>query len=62
MARIGTTAPTAEQEWTVNDMWKKLAPAIIGKPYPVMLGNGWRCFDGEKWHDCDKSGKIIKRG
>lgn len=39
-----------------------LNPVIIGKPYPVMWGHGWRCFDGEKWHDCDGSGNIIKRG
>ena len=43
-------------------MWKKHDPPIIGKPYPVMCGYGWRCFDGEKWHDCDEHGKIIRKG
>lgn len=40
-------------------MFKKHEPAIIGKPYPTMSGTGWRCFDGEKWHDCDKDGAIC---
>lgn len=40
-------------------MFKKHEPVIVGKPYPTMSGNGWRCFDGEKWHDCDKDGAIL---
>lgn len=31
-------------------------------PYPVVRNpNAFRCFDGEKWVDCDKTGKPIKR-
>ena len=59
-ARNPHTAPTAEQEWMVNDMGKKLSPVIVGKAYPVVCGNGWRCFDGNKWHDCDSCGNIVK--
>lgn len=43
-------------------MWKRLEPVIIGKAYSVACGNGWRCFDGEKWHDCDRYGNTVKRG
>jgi hypothetical protein len=42
-------------------MKRVISPAIIGKAYPTASGSGWRCFDGKKWHDCDKNGKIIKR-
>ena len=42
-------------------MKKKLAPVVIGKPYPVVYGNGWRCFDGEMWNDCDERGNIVKK-
>lgn len=42
-------------------MWKEYDPPVIGKPYPVMFGDGWRCFDGEKWHDSDRYGNITKR-
>ena len=34
-------------------------PPIIGKPYRT-LGGYYRCFDGEKWGDCDSTGKIIR--
>ena len=36
-----------------------LQPPIIGHPYPTLSG-GYRCFDGEKWRDCDRTGKIIR--
>lgn len=42
-------------------MKKKHEPPIVGKAYPVGFGNGYRCFDGEKWRDCDKDGRIIWR-
>lgn len=42
----------------VNDMWIKMKPVVIGRPYPVVSGNGWRSFDGERWHDCDMYGNI----
>lgn len=40
-------------------MKRILQPIIIGHPYPT-LGGWYRCFDGEKWHDCDRHGKIIR--
>ena len=40
-------------------MFKKRSPIIIGYPYPT-AGIWYRCFDGEKWHDCDKNGKVRK--
>ena len=36
-----------------------LLPVFIDHPYPT-LGGWYRCFDGEKWHDCDRTGKIIR--
>lgn len=42
-------------------MIKKIEPAIPFHPYPVVSGYGYRCFDGEKWVDCDKNGKPIIR-
>ena len=36
-------------------------PAIIGKPYRVVCGYGYRCFDGEKWNDCDEFGNVKKK-
>ena len=41
-------------------MWEKLDTVIIGKPYPVVCGSGYRCFDGEKWQDCDRFGNVKK--
>lgn len=38
-------------------MKKENEPAIIGMAYPTS-GFGWRCFDGEKWHDCDQDGNY----
>lgn len=42
-------------------MKKELETVHIGWAYPTG-GIGWRCFDGERWHDCDRYGNIIKRG
>lgn len=39
-------------------MKKDNKPAVIGVPYPTGSG-GYRCFDGVRWHDCDRYGKII---
>lgn len=38
-------------------MFKKNDPAIIGKPYPIACGIGYRVFDGKAWHDCNKYGE-----
>lgn len=43
-------------------MVKMINPVVIDHPYPVVSGNGWRCFDGEQWHDCDRYGNIIGNG
>ena len=61
MVRAENTAMSAEQRWGVNKMRKNIVPVIVGKPYPTAMGNGCRCFDGKKWYDCDKNGKLIKR-
>lgn len=39
-------------------MKKENEPAIIGMPYSTG-GFGWRCFDGEQWHDCDQDGAPV---
>lgn len=39
-------------------MYKKNEPAIVNHPYPTG-GGRWRCFDGEKWHYCDRKGKVM---
>ena len=39
-------------------MFKKYEPPIIGYPYPTD-GGYWRCFDGEKWHNCDRFGNVM---
>ena len=43
-------------------MFKQLEDVIPFKAYPKAAGKelGYRCFDGTKWHDCDKTGKIIR--
>lgn len=41
-------------------MYKKYEPPVVGKAYPVCCGSGYRCYDGEKWHDCDNNGKIRR--
>lgn len=38
-------------------MFKKSEPPVIGKPYPVVCGHGYRVFDGKAWHDCTKYGE-----
>lgn len=46
-------------------MTQRLSKALPFHPYPIAAGEslGYRCFDGKKWHDCDKNGKIlIRRG
>ena len=37
-----------------------LKPVIPFHPYPTG-GGGYRCFDGEKWVDCDKDGQPLRR-
>ena len=37
-------------------MFKKYDAPVIGYPYHTASGL-YRCFDGVKWHDCDKNGK-----
>ena len=34
----------------------------IGFPYPKAGGSqcGYRVFDGNRWYDCDKNGKIKR--
>lgn len=41
-------------------MFKKYDPPIIGYPYPTGTSGLYRCFDGEKWHNCDRNGKVGK--
>lgn len=43
-------------------MYKKNDEVIIGFPYPKLAGShyGYRVFDGNKWHDCDRNGRITK--
>lgn len=43
-------------------MNKKLNEVVVGMPYPKAAGcqYGYRVFDGNKWHDCDKNGKISR--
>ena len=41
-------------------MFKKYDPPIVGHPYPT-AGGYWRCFDGEKWRDCDKHGNVKEQ-
>lgn len=43
-------------------MNKKINKAVVGMPYPKAAGSqyGYRVFDGNKWHDCDKDGRIIR--
>ena len=43
-------------------MIKHNDPVIPFYPYPVGIGNKWRCFDGEKWVDCDRFGHPLKSG
>ena len=43
-------------------MFKKYEPPIVGYPYPTATSGHYRCFDGEKWHDCGKLGKVKKYG
>ena len=40
-----------------------IEPPIPFKPYPIAAGAyfGYRLFDGEKWHDCDKDGNVKGR-
>lgn len=42
-------------------MIKRLDETIPFHAYPVAAGGGYRCFDGEKWYDCDKGGNPKVR-
>lgn len=44
-------------------MIRILDPVVPFHPYPIAAGAcfGFRCFDGEKWRDCDETGKPIIR-
>lgn len=58
--RCGAKSPTWDPDSDVRRCTKcgwDDAPCDIGKAYPTG-GYGYRCFDGEKWHDCDKDGAI----
>lgn len=40
-------------------MKREIEPPIIGAVYPTD-GGYYRCFDGVKWHYCDKHGNIKR--
>ena len=44
-------------------MFKKLEEVIPFKAYPIAAGPefGYRCFDGNEWHECDENGRIFER-
>ena len=39
-------------------MFKKYDAPIIGHPYPTGSVH-YRCFDGARWHDCDKNWETM---
>ena len=45
-------------------MIRYLTEVIPFQPYPIAAGAhlGYRCFDGEKWVNCDKYGRPLVRG
>ena len=56
--RRGTHAQKSNQRRS-ESMTIKLNEVIVNVPYPKAAGSqyGYRVFDGNKWHDCDKNGK-----